>query len=126
MNNNMNTMIASARFDEELSTRTNIAVNKIEVTLDRYRDLKGTDIEIVIRTLASVMAEADRHLAEGDSYFDYTKDKIDAEARIDLIVSLIYKKDGDIEKITKDFCWKNGKAEAIELSDHYWAIPHNN
>ena len=113
-------------FDEELSTRTNIAVNKIEVTLDRYRDLKGTDIERVLRTLASIMAEADRHLAEGDSYFDYTEDKIDAETRISMLISLLYKKEGDLEKIEKDFCYKNSKAEATELSDHYWAIPHNN
>ena len=113
-------------FEETLTINTNIALNKIEVTFERFVNLKGTEVERVLRTLASCMAEADRHMADGDQYFNYSKDKIDAETRINMLISLLYKKDGDIEKITKDICFKNSKAEATELSDHYWTIPHNN
>lgn len=123
--NNMNAnnnMITKATFEDEFTTETNIAINKIEVTFERFVNLKTTEVERVLRTLASVMAEADRHLADGDQYFDYSKDKMDAEIRINMIISLLYKKEGDIETITKDFCYKDSKAEATELSDHYWAF----
>lgn len=115
-------MMNTIAFEENLSVNTNIAINKIEVTFERFTNLKGTEVERTLRTLASVMAEADRHLADGDQYFDYSKDKMDAEIRINMLISLLYKKEGDIETITKDLCYKNGKAEATELSDHYWAF----
>ena len=99
-----------------------ISNNKLDVVLERYPNIKGTEIESLIRTLVSVIVEAERHQAEGDTFFDYVNDKFSAEARVNLMITMIYRNDGNIDKIEKDICYKNGKVEATELSDHYWAF----
>ena len=109
-----------------VSVQTNISINKIEVTLERYTTLKGTGIERVLRTIASIMAETDRHMAAGDQYFNYSRDKIESETEIDMLISTIYKKEGNLTEIERSICFRRAKAKSEELSDHYWAIPHNN
>jgi hypothetical protein len=124
MNNTMNT--TADRFNRTTNaTKITISNNKLDVALERFANLKGTEIERVIRTLISVMVEADRHQAAGDSFFDYSNDKFSAEARINLMITMIYRAEGNIDTIKKDYCYKNGKIESIELSDHYWAINYN-
>lgn len=108
------------------ATKTNIANNKLDVVLERFTNLKGTAVEALIRTLVNIMEEADRHIAIGDAYFDYLEDRVTAQVRINMLVSKVYQKEGNIELIEKDFCFKNSKTEALELSDHYWAINNNN
>ena len=120
----MNTPATDDRFNRSTFSNNHsfIANNKLDVVLERFTNLRGSEVERVIRILISVMAEADRHLADGDQYFEYSKDKIDAKVRIDLLISLLYKKEGNIEEIMNSVCFRNGRTEALELSDHYWAF----
>lgn len=104
------------------SKNTNVANNKIEVTLERFTAIKGTEVERILRDFVAIMTEADRHIAAGDNYFDYLEDRTNSYARLNLIITMIYKSEGNIDKIKKDICYRNGKAEATELSDHYWAF----
>lgn len=123
MNTNMITSVDD-KFNRTASTSKNVAIsnNKIEVVLDRFANLKSTDVERVLRTLSAVMVEADHHRASGDEYFNYSEDKIEAEVRIKMLISTIYKREGDLDKIERDVCFRNSKALATELADHYWAF----
>jgi hypothetical protein len=122
MNNNMIT--TNDKFNRTASTskNTNVANNKIEVTLDRFPNIKGTEVEKVLREFAAIMAEADRHEKEGDEYFDYAEDRARASARIDMLIKLIYTEGGDIDKIKEDYTYENSRVVSMELSDHYWAF----
>ena len=122
MNNNMITSVDKFNRTSSTSKHTNVANNKIEVALDRFPNIKGTEVEKVLKTFANIMEEADRHIAENDNYFDYLDDRTNSYARLNLMITMIYKAEGNIDKIKKDICFRNAKAEATELSDHYWAF----
>ena len=116
-------MITSDKFNRGTvnSKHAFIANNKFDVVLERYPNIKGTEIESLIRTFTAIVEEAERHENEGDEYFDYHLDKINARSRIDILISAIYKNEGNINSIENSIYFKNGKTEALELSDHYWA-----
>lgn len=110
------------RTPANMSKYTIIANNKIDVSFDRFENLRGTAIESLIKTFSAIMIEADRHEETGDNFFDYTEDRARASAHIDILIKLIYEYGGDIEKIENDYTCERSKIVSLELSDHYWAF----
>ena len=108
-----------------VTSKNSISNNKIAVTIERFPQIKGTEIEKTLRTLTAIIEEANRHIDSGDNYFDYSNDSVKAEVRISILISDIYMAEGDAAEIIKSIGFKTIKAGCTELSDHYWAINYN-